>query len=68
MTKLELRALEYRARAREALALAESASLEQVREQRRRAAAIWTEMADAEEARARSFLDCAVSAPTPRPL
>jgi hypothetical protein len=56
MTKGQLRAEEYRAREREALAFAEAASLENVREQRRRAAAIWTEMAEAEEARARSRL------------
>lgn len=54
MTKGELRAEEYRARAREALALAEDASLERVREQRQRAAATWAEMAEAEEARERS--------------
>jgi hypothetical protein len=54
MTKGELRAMEYRARAQEALASVESAGLERVREQRRLAAATWTEMAEAEEARARS--------------
>lgn len=54
MTKGELRAEEYRARAREALAFAEDASLERVREQRQRAAATWVEMAEAEEARERS--------------
>jgi hypothetical protein len=53
MTKGELRAEEYRARAQEALASVEAASLDRVREQRRQSAAIWTEMADAEEARAR---------------
>ncbi|HSZ51990.1 MAG TPA: hypothetical protein VK801_10505 [Caulobacteraceae bacterium] len=47
MTKVE----EYRAREREALAFAEETTLDRVREQRRRAAAIWTAMADAEEAR-----------------
>ncbi|HEX4742961.1 MAG TPA: hypothetical protein VH353_16655 [Caulobacteraceae bacterium] len=50
MTKAE----EYRAREREALAFAEAATLDRVREQRRRAAAIWTAMAEAEEARALS--------------
>jgi hypothetical protein len=50
MTKAE----EYRAREREALAFAESTTLDLVREQRRRAAAIWTAMAEAEEARALS--------------
>jgi hypothetical protein len=52
MTKAE----EYRAREREALAFAEAATLDRVREQRRRAAAIWTAMAEAEEARALSRL------------
>jgi hypothetical protein len=52
MTKGELRAQEYRARAREALASAEAATLAQVREQRLHAAATWTGMAEAEEARA----------------
>ena len=52
MTKGELRAAEYRARADEALASVESATLEHVREQRRRSAAVWTAMAEAEEARA----------------
>jgi hypothetical protein len=51
MTKGELRAAEYRARANEAWASAESAALDQVREQRRHAAAVWTSMADAEDAR-----------------
>lgn len=50
MTKTE----EYRAREREALAFAEAATLDRVREQRRRAAAIWTSLAEAEEARALS--------------
>jgi hypothetical protein len=54
MTKGELRAEEYRARAREALAFAEDASLDRVREQRQRAAATWVEMAEAEEAREKS--------------
>lgn len=55
MTKGELRAQEYRARARETLASVEAATLQHVREQRRRAAATWTEMAEAEEARAQSM-------------
>jgi hypothetical protein len=45
---------EYRARERDALALAEAATLDLVREQRRRAAAIWTSLAEAEELRALS--------------
>jgi hypothetical protein len=60
MTKAE----EYRARERDALAFAEAATLDRVREQRRRAAAIWTAMAEAEEARAHSRL--AATAPTAR--
>lgn len=52
MTKGELRAAEYRARADEAMAAAESATLAHVREQRRHSAAVWTSMAEAEEARA----------------
>jgi hypothetical protein len=51
MTKGELRAAEYRARAGEAMASVESATLDHVREQRRHAAAVWTSMAEAEEAR-----------------
>jgi len=51
MTKGELRAQEYRARARDAWALVETATLEHVREQRRRSASTWTAMAEAEEAR-----------------
>ena len=54
MTKGELRAEEYRARAREALAFAEDATLDRVREQRRQSAATWAEMAEAEEARAQT--------------
>jgi len=54
MTKGELRVEEYRARAREALAFAEEASLDRVREQRQRAATTWVEMAEAEEARERN--------------
>ena len=52
MTKGEIRAQEYRARALEAWALVEAATLEHVREQRRLSATTWTAMADAEEARA----------------
>jgi hypothetical protein len=55
MTKGELRAAEYRARADEALASAESATLQHVREQRRHSAAVWTSMAEAEEARAHTL-------------
>ena len=55
MTKGELRAAEYRSRADEALASVESATLENVREQRRHSASVWTSMADAEEARTQSL-------------
>ncbi len=55
MSKGELRAAEYRARADEALASVESATLEHVREQRRHSAAVWRSMADAEEARTQSL-------------
>jgi uncharacterized protein involved in propanediol utilization len=55
MTKGEIRAQEYRARAREAWALVEAATLEHVREQRRLSATTWTKMAEAEEAGARSL-------------
>ena len=54
MLKYELKAEEYRARAREAFAAAEGATLERVREQRRAAATTWSELAEAEDARARS--------------
>ncbi|MBV8684973.1 MAG: hypothetical protein JO111_19030 [Caulobacteraceae bacterium] len=52
MTKAE----EYRARERDALASAEAATLDRVREQRQRAAAIWTGLAEAEEVRASNRL------------
>lgn len=49
--KHQLKAEEYRARARDAFAAAESTNLDRVREQRQAAAATWADMADAEEAR-----------------
>ncbi len=52
MTKGELKAQEYRTRAEDALASAEATRLARVQEQRRRAAAVWTGMAEAEERRA----------------
>ncbi|CAN7197700.1 hypothetical protein LJR225_000627 [Phenylobacterium sp. LjRoot225] len=67
MTKGELRAEEYRARAREALAFAEDASLDRVREQRQRAAATWVEMAEAEEAREKSRQSAPPGAPLAAP-
>jgi hypothetical protein len=51
LQKLKLKAEEYRARAREAFAAAESATLDRVRDQRQAAAATWADLADAEEAR-----------------
>jgi hypothetical protein len=51
LLKHRLKAEEYRARAAEAFAAAESATLERVREQRRAAAATWADLAEAEEAR-----------------
>lgn len=51
MTKSELKAQEYRTRAEDTQASAESADLVSVREQRQRAAAIWFGMAEAEERR-----------------
>ncbi|MFN3522410.1 MAG: hypothetical protein ACK4YQ_09190 [Phenylobacterium sp.] len=53
MIKAELKAAEYRVRALHALALAEDATLDRVRELQRHSAATWTQMAEAEEARAR---------------
>lgn len=49
--KHQIKAEEYRARAREAFAAAESTTLERVRDQRQAAAASWAVLADAEEAR-----------------
>lgn len=54
MLKHELKAEEYRARAREASAAAEAATLDHVRAQRQQSADTWTGLADAEEARALS--------------
>lgn len=54
MLKHELKAEEYRNRAREASAAAEGATLDRVREQRLAAAVTWSELAEAEDARARS--------------
>ena len=51
LRKQQLKAEAYRARAREAFAAVESATLERVRELRETAAAIWADLADAEESR-----------------
>jgi hypothetical protein len=52
LLKHELKAEEYRARAREAFAAADGETLDRVRELRRAAAATWTDLADAEDVRA----------------
>lgn len=46
----QLKAEEYRARARDAFAAAESTTLERVRDRRQAAALSWADLADAEEA------------------
>lgn len=51
LQKLKIKAEEYRARARDAFAAAESATLDRVRDQRQAAAATWADLADVEEAR-----------------
>lgn len=51
LRKHQLKAEEYRARAREAFTAAESATLDRVREQRQAAANTWADLATAEEAR-----------------
>lgn len=60
-SKGELRAEEYRARAREAQQEAERATLDRVREQRQLAADTWSQLADAEEARARDRRESAAA-------
>jgi hypothetical protein len=52
MLKGELKAEEYRARAQEASAAAAEATLDRIRERHQQAAITWSELADAEEARA----------------
>jgi hypothetical protein len=53
-SKFDLKALEYRARAEEATTAARTCTLDRTREQHELAAARWTELAEAEESRARS--------------
>jgi hypothetical protein len=53
-SKFDLKALEYRARAEEATTAARACTLDRIREQHELAAARWTELAEAEESRARS--------------
>jgi len=52
--KSELRAMEYRARAKGALAASEACTLDRAREQHELAALRWNELAEAEEIRALS--------------
>jgi len=52
MTHYPIRADEYRARATAEATLGAAASLEQVRAKHERAAQVWTELADTEDARA----------------
>jgi hypothetical protein len=51
LRKHQLKADEYRARARDAHAEAQSATLDRVRDQRQAAAVSWSDLADVEEAR-----------------
>lgn len=51
LLRSELRAEDYRARARDALIAAEASCLDRAREQHERAAAAWTELAEAEDRR-----------------
>jgi hypothetical protein len=51
MSKHELKADEYRARAKEASAAADSATLARVRERHEQAARTWSDLAEAVEAR-----------------
>jgi hypothetical protein len=51
MSKHELKADEYRARAKDASAAADSATLARVRERHEQAARTWSDLADAVEAR-----------------
>ncbi|CAN7605981.1 hypothetical protein LJR164_004500 [Phenylobacterium sp. LjRoot164] len=51
LQRFQLKAEEYRARAREALAEANGATLDRVREQRQASADTWAGLASAEEAR-----------------
>ena len=55
MLKSEVRAIEYRAKARNADALARASVLEQVRERHACSASMWTELADAEDRRTLSL-------------
>lgn len=52
LSKYELKAQEYRARAQDAAAAAKACGLDRAREQHELAAAKWTELAEAEEGRA----------------
>ena len=50
--KSELRAVEYRTRARQAFAMADACVLDRAREQHEQSAARWTNLADGEDRRA----------------
>jgi hypothetical protein len=55
MLKSEIRALEYRSKARDAEALAKASVLEQVRQRHVFSASMWAELADTEERRTLSL-------------
>ncbi|WP_334163822.1 hypothetical protein [Phenylobacterium sp.] len=62
--KSEIRAVEYRARAEASAQAAQGCALDRTREQHERAAAVWADLAEAEERRARNgrvFLGAATS-------
>jgi len=64
MTKIELRASEYRTRAKDAFAAAEASPLDRAREQLEQAGARWTELAEHEERRAREHAALAAKEPS----
>jgi hypothetical protein len=55
MQTSQIRAHDYRAKARDATALAEASVLQRVRERHQLAASVWTELAETEERRAQSL-------------
>jgi hypothetical protein len=63
-----LRAEEYRTRAAAEIAAGDATSLEQVRAKHARAAQVWTDLADAEEARARDRAERQAAADALRPI
>jgi hypothetical protein len=64
MSRYTILAEEYRERAREAMQAAEATPLAEVRRKHETAAAVWTELADAQDARAaeRSRVEAAAEA------